>query len=96
MKALINAEEWIKANRNKAITLIAKTVGMKRDALAPIWDDYVYEVVLDKKTINILNAHAAWRLESGNHPDGVTRVPNFNKVIFSEPLSKVAPNRVKL
>ena len=96
MKALINAEEWIKANRNKAITLIAKTVGMKRDALAPIWDDYVYEVVLDKKTLNILNAHAAWRLESGNHPDGVTSVPDFNKVIFSEPLSKVAPDRVKL
>ncbi len=96
LKALIKSEKWIKANRNKAITLIAKTVGMDRDALAPIFDDYVYEVVLDEKTLDILNAHAAWRLESGNHPDGVTSVPNFEKVIFSKPISKVAPNRVKL
>lgn len=95
LRSLIDAEEWIKANRSKAITLVAKTVGMNRTDLEPIWDDYVYEVVLDKKTLNVLNAHAAWRLESGNHPDGVKSVPNFNKIIFSEPLSNVAPNRVK-
>lgn len=96
MQALIDAEAWIKANREDAITLIADTVGMKREDLAPIWDDYVYQVVLDQKVLDILDTHAAWRLDSGNHPDGVTAVPDFKTIIYSEPLKAVAPDRVKI
>ncbi|NEQ53362.1 MAG: ABC transporter substrate-binding protein [Leptolyngbya sp. SIO3F4] len=96
MQALLDAEAWIKANREDAITLIAETVGMKREDLASIWDDYVYQVVLDQKVLDILNTHAAWRLESGNHPDGVTEVPDFKTIIYSEPLKSVAPDRVKI
>lgn len=96
MQALIDAEGWMKANRDDAITLVAKTVEMERDDLAAIWDDYIYEVVLDQKVLDILNTHAAWRLESGNHPDGVTEVPDFNTIIYSEPLKAVAPERVKI
>ena len=96
MQALLDAETWIKSNRDDAITLVADTVGMARDDLAPIWDDYIYEVVLDQKVLDILNAHATWRLESGNHPDGVTSVPDFSTVIYSKPLLSVAPERVKI
>lgn len=96
MQALIDAEAWIKANREDAITLIADTVGMKQEDLAAIWDDYIYEVVLDQKVLDILDTHAAWRLESGNHPDGVTEVPDFKTIIYSEPLKAVAPERVKI
>ncbi|MEO0986249.1 MAG: NrtA/SsuA/CpmA family ABC transporter substrate-binding protein [Cyanobacteria bacterium J06639_14] len=96
MQALLDAEAWMKANREDAITLVATTVDMKREDLAPIWDDYVYEVVLDQKTLDILDAHAAWRLASGNHPDGVTSVPDFQTIIYPEPLRAVAPDRVKI
>ncbi|MEM9908381.1 MAG: NrtA/SsuA/CpmA family ABC transporter substrate-binding protein [Cyanobacteria bacterium P01_D01_bin.44] len=96
MQALLDAEAWMKANREDAITLVAETVDMKREDLAPIWDDYIYEVVLDQKTLDILDAHAAWRLESGNHPDGVTSVPDFRTIIYPEPLRAVAPDRVKI
>ncbi|MBW4639670.1 MAG: NrtA/SsuA/CpmA family ABC transporter substrate-binding protein [Gloeocapsa sp. UFS-A4-WI-NPMV-4B04] len=95
IRALLDAEKWMKSNREDAITLVASTVGMKREDLAPIWDDYVYEVVLDQKTIDILKAHAAWRLESGNHPPGGT-MPDFTKIIYPGPLRAVAPNRVKI
>ena len=96
MQALLDAEAWIKANREGAITLIADTVGMKQEDLTAIWDDYIYEVVLDQKVLDILDTHAAWRLESGNHPDGVTEVPDFKTIIYSEPLKAVAPDRVKI
>lgn len=96
MQSLIDAEAWMKSNREDAITLVAKTVDMKREDLAPIWDDYIYEVVLDQKVLDILDTHAAWRLESGNHPDGVTAVPDFTSIIYPEPLRAVAPERVKL
>ena len=78
LRALIDAELWMKANQEYAITVVAKTVGMKRETLAAIWKDYIYHVVLDDKQMNILEAHAAWRLQSGNHPPNA-KMPDFTK-----------------
>lgn len=95
LKAAIEAEAWIKANRNEAIAVVASTVGLTADELAPIWDDYVYHVALDDKQLEVLKNHTAWRLESGNAPAGAT-TPDYSKVIFAEPLRAVAPDRVTL
>lgn len=91
--AMIDAEKWMKANRDDAITVVAQAVGMKREDLAALWDGFIYNVVLDDKQIGILKTHAAWRLESGNHPPGAT-MPDFLKVIEDGPLKKVDPTRV--
>lgn len=93
LRALIDAELWMKANQEDAITVVAKTVGMKRETLAAIWKDYIYNVVLDDKQMNILEAHAAWRLQSGNHPPNA-KMPDFTKVVVSEPLKAIDPSRV--
>ena len=94
LAAMIEAEAWMKANKDDAITIIAKAVGMKREVLAGLWKKvYVYHVVLDDKQIDILKAHAAWRLASGNHPPGAT-MPDFLKVIDAGPFKKVDPSRV--
>ncbi len=93
MKALLEAEKWMKANRDQAIATVASAVGMKRDDLAPIWDDYIFHVALDSRTMDILKAHATWRLETGNAPSGAT-MPDFSKIIFGEPLKAAAPDRV--
>ena len=95
LKSLIDAEAWIKAHPQDAITTIAKVAGMKRQDLAEIWKDYVYHVTLDQKQLDILKAHSTWRLESGNHPPGAT-MPDFSKVIFKGPLMAVAPDRVTI
>lgn len=95
LAALIDAEVWMKAHPEDAITTVAKVVGMKREALAPIWKDYIYHVTLDQKQLDILTAHSTWRLESGNHPPGAT-MPDFSKVIVKGPLMAVAPDRVTL
>lgn len=93
LRALIEAEAWMKANPEDAITIVAKTVGMKRETLAAIWKDYIFGVVLDDKQMDILKAHAAWRLKSGNHPPKAT-MPDFTKVIVSGPLKAIDPSRV--
>lgn len=93
LKALIEAELWMKKNPQEAISVVAQTVGMKVEDLAAIWGDYVFNVVLDDKTMDILKAHAAWRLESGNAPTGAV-MPDFSKVIFTAPLKEVAADRI--
>ena len=62
--------------------------------LAAIFDDYVYHVTLDQMTMDILDAHAKWRLESGNHPSGA-KMPDFSQYIFPEPLRSAAPERIQ-
>ena len=93
LRALVEAEAWMKANREQAINVVAEFVKMPVDELKPIWDDYVYQVALDDKTLDILNAHASWRLASGNHPPGAI-MPDWRTVIFSGPLKSVAPEKV--
>lgn len=96
LKASIEAEAWIKANRAEAIDVVAKAVGLSPQDLGGVWDDYVYNVVLDDKELDVLTGHAKWRLETGNHPAGVTAIPDFSKVVFPDPLRAVAPDRVTL
>jgi NitT/TauT family transport system substrate-binding protein len=95
LAALVEAETWMKANREAAISVVAETVNMPRDDLVPIWDSFVYGVTLDQRTVDILDAHARWRLDSGNHPPGAV-MPDWRTVIFAEPLRAVAPDRVKV
>jgi len=93
LKSLVEAEAWMKANRDEAINVVAEFVKMPIDELKPIWDDYVYQVALDDQTLNVLNAHASWRLASGNHPPGAV-MPDWRTVIFSGPLKAIAPDKV--
>jgi len=95
LAALVEAEAWMQANREAAISVVAETVNMPRDDLVPIWSSFVYGVTLDQRTVDILNAHGQWRLDSGNHPPGAV-MPDWHKVIFAEPLRSVAPDRVKI
>ncbi len=95
LRALIDALNWIKANPDQAITVIAETAGMKREDFAPLWGDYNYDVVLDEQVFAVLRTHAQWRLDSKNSPPGAT-MPDFTTVVFPEPLRAVAPERVKL
>ncbi len=95
LKSLIEAETWIKANRDEAIKIVAEFVKMPVDDLKPIWDDYVYQVALDDKVLDVLNAHAAWRLASGNHPPGAA-MPDWRTIIFPAPLKAAAPDRVRI
>ncbi|MDX2205314.1 MAG: NrtA/SsuA/CpmA family ABC transporter substrate-binding protein [Hyphomicrobiaceae bacterium] len=94
LSAAIEAEGWMKANKTEAIKAVAEAVSMKEDELSAIWSEYVFDLVLDDKQLAVLKAHAEWRLESGNHPPNAT-MPDFSKVIFADPLRRVAKDRVK-
>lgn len=95
LKAVLEAEQFLRANREESIGIIATATGMKKEELAEIWNDYVFELVLDERTLSTLKNHAQWRLDSGNAPAGST-LPDFGKLIFAAPLKQVAPDRVKI
>lgn len=94
LAALIAAEAWVKAHPEEAMEIVSKAVGMKAEELKPIWNDYVYKVGIGPKQIDALKAHAQWRLDTKNHPPGVTAVPDFAVVLFPEPLRALDAARV--
>lgn len=94
LQAMIEAEAWMKANPAEAVAIVSKAVGMNEADLAAVWDDYVFEVVLDQRTMDVLKAHAGWRLETGNAPMGA-KMPDFSTVIFPDVLAEIDPARVK-
>jgi ABC-type nitrate/sulfonate/bicarbonate transport system substrate-binding protein len=96
LRALLDAERWLKANRDDAIALVGKAVGLQPSELAEVWSDYVFELVLDKRTLDVLNDHAQWRIDTGNAAGDAHAVPDFQKVIHATPLKQVAPDRVKI
>ena len=95
MRAYIDAEKYLKENPEESIKIVAKVAGMQPSDLKAIWNDYTFSVVLDDKTVNVLKAHAKWRLETGNHPEGAT-MPDFMTVIEPGPLKKVDPSRIQI
>jgi ABC-type nitrate/sulfonate/bicarbonate transport system substrate-binding protein len=96
LRSLLEAEKWLKANPDEAITLVGSLTNLKKDELAEVWNDYIFELVLDQRTVNALKNHAQWRIDSGNAAGGATTLPDFGKVLQSGPLKEVAPDRVKI
>jgi aliphatic sulfonates family ABC transporter substrate-binding protein len=95
LKSLVEAEAWMKANPDETLRVVAAFVNMPVDDLKPIWPSFTYGVALDAQVLAVLNAHAAWRLASGNHPPAAT-MPDWRTIIFPEPLKSVAPAKVTL
>lgn len=95
LHSLLEAEQWLKAHPDDAIATIALATRMPRDDLAAIWHDYTFELALDTRTLDTLRRHAEWRLASGNAPEGAA-LPDFATILFSAPLARVAPDRVRL
>lgn len=95
MRALVEASEFIAQNREESIEIISRVAGMPEADLRETWEDYVYDVVIDSRTMDVLQAHAAWRLDSGNHPRGAT-MPDFTQIIDARPLRAVAPERIQV
>lgn len=96
LRALLEAETWMNANRDESVKLVAKAVGMTESELDEIWDDYIFHLTLDQRVIDTLTAHAQWRLETGNAAGDVKQVPDLRALIFTAPLQAVAPDRVTL
>ena len=95
LKSLVEAEAWMKTNRDATIKLVAEFANMPVEDLGPLWDEFVFQVALDQRTLDVLNAHASWRLATGNHPPGAV-MPDWRTVIFTAPLKSVAPEKVTM
>ena len=94
LRALINAEKFIKAHPDESISIIASSIGMDRSQLIELWDIYNFEITLDQSLLVALEAEARWAIK--NNLTDKTEVPNYLDYIYFDALEEVKPEAVGL
>jgi len=94
LRALLDAEAFIQANKAETIDIMSRVVGVERNVVEASWSNFEFRIALDPALLDTLETHSRWRMATGNLPQGVTSVPDYRKTIFAAPLKTVDAKRV--
>ena len=92
LRALINAEKFIKESPDESISIIAASIGMDRSQLIELWDIYNFEIALDQSLLVTLEGEARWAIKK--KLTDKTEVPNYLDYIYYDALEEVKPEAV--
>jgi sulfonate transport system substrate-binding protein len=96
VKSLIEAEQFMKTNRDQSLDILAKVIGVSRATIEQSLPKSEFHVVLDASLMSALNGNARWRLATGNVPPNVTAVPDFNAALAPHALKSTDAARVTI
>ena len=94
LQALTQAETFIKEDKDEAVSIVSKRLGLDSAFVVSVWDDYQFGLFLDQTIIQTLENEAAWAIQ--NKLTGKTEVPDYHAFISVDALTKVAPEKVQL
>ena len=88
LKGLLKAEEYIKNNREEALEIISKEVGMPTDVLSELTEDIDFTLKLDKEMLPLMEKEARWAIDRGYAPKEAV-VPNYRYMFYTEALKEL-------
>jgi ABC-type nitrate/sulfonate/bicarbonate transport system substrate-binding protein len=94
LSTLIDADTFMQDHKPEAIALLSRVIGVDTAVVEQAWPNFTFRVGLDPDVISIFKAHSQWRLDTGNVPPGVDKVPDFQAVVVPGPLKSIAADRV--
>jgi ABC-type nitrate/sulfonate/bicarbonate transport system substrate-binding protein len=94
VRALMDAEQYIKENPTSAIAAVSDVTGMEREVLEKIWSDFDFGVVLDDVLLQFMAREAKWAIETERTDS--KDMPDFSRMIYVDALKQVKPERVKM
>jgi NitT/TauT family transport system substrate-binding protein len=94
LRALINAEQFIKEHETEAQKIIAERSNLDLSTLLSIWPKSRFEVRLDQDLLILMEHEARWAM--GNKLTGSTRLPNYLDFVYIDGLQKIKPEAVTL
>ena len=94
LSAILQAQQFIAKNSSQTMDIVSKRLNFKREVIEKIWQEYRFELMLDQSIIVTLEDEAKWAIASKlvDH----TRVPNYLKYIYAEPMKQVFPENVEI
>ena len=93
LKALMEAEEFIKSNPEESRRIIANRLKADPVLINKIWDTFTFEISLEQSIIVNLEGEAVWAKKLS---DTNLVIPNYVDFIDTGPLIKVKPHAVNL
>ncbi len=93
LKALIDAENYLKANPEESKDIVVKYTGLDRKAVDGIWADSDFGVSLTPELLKDWKKEVDWAKATGKVKSDAT-IPDMSKFIYSDILKKIAPEAV--
>jgi NitT/TauT family transport system substrate-binding protein len=94
LQAIVQAENFVVNNQEKAIAIVAKTLDYSSEYLATVWSDYQFSVSLDQAQLLAMQDEAQWLIK--NSLTNATALPNFLNYVYLQGLESVKPNSVTI
>jgi len=94
IKALAKSEEFASNNREESIDIIASHLGIAREDVDKIWEDYRFKISLSQSLIMTLEDVARWSIR--NNFTDKTEVPNYLNYIYIDALEEIKPEAVTI
>jgi NitT/TauT family transport system substrate-binding protein len=93
LRALIKAVDFIHANKDESVRIVAKRIQMEPTELAAIWGNYTFDIGLDRSLMDLLVDQAKWAIASGMQQG---QVPDYAANVYSSVLRAVNSAAVSL
>lgn len=92
LQAVKQAEDFTNKNKDEAIAIVSGRLGLEKDFVAVVWDDFQFGLFLDQTIIKTIEDEAQWAIQ--NKLTDKTTVPDYLDLISVDALKKVAPEKM--
>jgi ABC-type nitrate/sulfonate/bicarbonate transport system substrate-binding protein len=93
LKALDRAIDFMKANPDESIGIVANRIGMEKTELTPLWENYNFGLDLKHSLIETMTLQGNWAIKQG-HQNG--QIPDMRNVVDTTALKEFKPNSVSI
>jgi ABC-type nitrate/sulfonate/bicarbonate transport system substrate-binding protein len=94
LQALLQAEEFVKNNREETIDIISQDLQLDRGYLDGTWEESKFTLALDQSLILTMEDEARWAIK--NNLTSAKKVPNYLDLVYLDALEAVKPEAVTI
>lgn len=91
LRALLKAVDFIQANKDESVRIVAKRIQMEPTELDAVWANYTFEIELAPSLVALLADQAKWAIALKTQEGSV---PDYSTMVYPSPLKTLAPEAV--
>jgi NitT/TauT family transport system substrate-binding protein len=94
LRAVYKGERFIHENNRDAMKIISEWLVVDIKTIAPIWDAFSFQLILDQSILMSLEGEARWAIKQGLTDR--KEIPNYLDFIYMDALEKVKPEALTI
>ena len=94
LRAVVEATEFIDDHMEESQDIVAERLGLDKDVIVALWDEFVFEISLTQSLILTLEDEARWAIKYDLTDK--TEVPNYLDYVYLDALDEVKPEAITI